>query len=146
MRPTPTWLEPWQILAGPHPSSRQAQQLAEDGITLFLDLTEPGEEDPYSHTVERHVRVPIEDHTAPDDGAVIAGALDLIDAELEVQGSVYVHCWWGCGRTGLVLGCWLRRRGHGPEEALARIAALRGPGCPEMLAQVEAVRAWTLGR
>jgi protein-tyrosine phosphatase len=142
----PTWLEPWPILAGPHPTVKQARRLAEDGITLFLDLTEPGEEAPYAHAVERHVRVSIEDHTAPEDAAVIAAALDAIDAELDADGMVYVHCWWGCGRTGLVLGCWLRRRGHGPDEALARVAALRGSGCPEMLAQVEAVRAWAPDR
>ncbi|MFZ5949388.1 MAG: fused DSP-PTPase phosphatase/NAD kinase-like protein [Candidatus Rifleibacteriota bacterium] len=32
---------------------------------------------------------------------------------------VYVHCWGGLGRTGVVVGCWSRR--HGEAEPLAKL-------------------------
>ena len=37
--------------------------------------------------------------------------LDEIDRLLEDGRTVYVHCWGGVGRTGLVVGAWLIRHG-----------------------------------
>ena len=47
--------------------------------------------------------MPIRDFSvpAPDD---LVATLDAIDAELAAGGIVYVHCWAGCGRTGVVVG------------------------------------------
>jgi protein tyrosine/serine phosphatase len=43
--------------------------------------------------------------------------------------NVYVHCWGGSGRTGTVVGCWLRRHGLAePEEVLGVLQELRGSG------------------
>ena len=44
---------------------------------------------------------------------------------LSAREAVYVHCWGGLGRTGTIVGCWLRRAGHTADEALARIETLR---------------------
>ena len=35
--------------------------------------------------------------------------LDAIDIALCEGHGVYIHCWGGVGRTGTVVGCWLKR-------------------------------------
>jgi protein-tyrosine phosphatase len=72
--------------------------------------------------------------------------LDAIDEELAAGGVVYLHCWAGCGRTGVVAGCWLVRHGTDPREALAVIAEKRGLGCPQTLEQRLTVLAWQTGQ
>jgi protein-tyrosine phosphatase len=107
------------------------------GVTLFLDLTQEGELEPYAHLVPppaRHVRIPIRDFSVPS-LEQLESALDEIDGELAAGGLVYVHCWAGCGRTGVVVGSWLVRHGSTPGDALARIAETRGLGCPQTLEQ-----------
>lgn len=154
MRP-PTWIEPGRLLAGRHPcawspedAEAEVGALLRAGVTLFLDLTEPNELAPYEHLVgdgARHVRVPVKDFTCPSVEQILA-ALDLVDAELREGGIVYVHCWAGCGRTGVVTGCWLVRHGLEPEDALRAIAEIRGLGCPQTLEQRLAVLAWQADR
>ncbi len=97
------------------------------GVTLFVDLTIAGELEPYAHalTLARHVRRPIPDMSVTTP-AEMQATLDLIDAELAGGGGVYVHCWGGVGRTGTVVGCWLRRHALDDGDAVARIALLRG--------------------
>ena len=52
--------------------------------------------------------------------------LDRIDAALDGDQNVYVHCWGGSGRTGTIVGCWLRRRGLvDSDEVLERLQELR---------------------
>lgn len=143
MRP-PTVIEPGRLIAGRHPcawgpqnAAAEVNDLLAGGVTLFLDLTEDGELEPYAHFVPapaRHVRIPIRDFSVPTPEELEA-ALDEIDGELAAGGLVYVHCWAGCGRTGVVVGSWLVRRGRTPQEALARIAETRGLGCPQTLEQ-----------
>jgi len=80
------------------------------------------------------VRIPIRDFSVPS-LEQLESALDEIDGELAAGGLVYVHCWAGCGRTGVVVGSWLVRHGWTPADALARIAETRGLGCPQTLEQ-----------
>jgi protein-tyrosine phosphatase len=151
----PTWIDQGRLLAGRHPcawspndAEAEVHALLGLGVTLFLDLTQPRELPPYEALVPesaRHVRVPVRDFTVPGEEQIV-GALDLIDAELEAGGVVYVHCWAGCGRTGVVVGCWLVRHGADPALALQRIAEIRGPGCPQTVEQRQAVLAWGAGR
>ena len=56
-----------------------------------------------------------------------------------------MHCWAGCGRTGVVVGSWLVRHGVDPQEALGRIAEARGLGCPQTLEQRTFVLDWQEG-
>ncbi len=124
------------------------QQLAAAGVTLFLDLTQEGELEPYSTLVEppaRYLNLPIRDFSVPTREGLVA-TLDEIDAELEAGGLVYVHCWAGCGRTGVVVGSWLARHGVDPNVALGRIAEARGLGCPQTLEQRIFVLGWEAGR
>jgi protein-tyrosine phosphatase len=154
MRP-PTWIEAGRLVAGRHPCAaydHDAEQVVRDlvaeGVTLFLDLTEEGELEPYEALVPASVRwrrIPVRDFTAPAPEVVLE-ALDLIDEELAAGGVVFVHCWAGCGRTGVIVGCWLVRHGMEPRDALARIAETRGLGCPQTLEQQLAVLDWAHGR
>lgn len=154
MRP-PTVIEPGRLIAGRHPCAWGPENapaevgcLAAAGVTLFLDLTQDGELDPYAQLVPppaRHVRMPIRDFSVPPQEGLIE-TLDEIDGELRAGGLVYVHCWAGCGRTGVVVGAWLVRHGVAPNDALARIAQARGLGCPQTLEQRMLVLDWEAGR
>jgi protein-tyrosine phosphatase len=55
-------------------------------------------------------RFAIVDQSIPSRETMTA-ILDRIDAELADGRPVYVHCFGGIGRTGLVVGCWLLRHG-----------------------------------
>ena len=126
----------------------EVRKLAAAGVSLFLDLTQDGELEPYAHLVEppaRHRRMPIRDFSVPTRERLVE-TLDEIDDELGAGGLVYVHCWAGCGRTGVVVGAWLVRHGVTPNDALARIAEARGLGCPQTLEQRMLVLGWQPGR
>ena len=125
----------------------EVRQLAEAGVTLFVDLTQEGELEPYGSLVEppaRYVNRPIVDFSVPTRAGLVA-TLDEIDAELAAGGIVYVHCWAGCGRTGVVVASWLVRHGASPEDALGVIAEKRGRGCPQTLEQRHFVLDWRGG-
>ncbi len=135
------WVEPGRLLAGAY--ARDPAALVAAGVTLFVDLTEEGELLPYLvDATARHERVPVPDFSAPP-VPTMRRVLDLIRAELEAGGLVYLHCHGGCGRTGTVVGCWLVERGLPGEEALARVAELSGWRCPETPEQRALVVGWT---
>ena len=150
----PTIIEPGRLIAGRHPCAwgpenapAEVRDLAAAGVTLFLDLTQDGELDPYAYLVSppaRHVRMSIRDFSVPAHEQLVE-TLDEIDAELRSGGLVYVHCWAGCGRTGVVVGSWLVRHGTSPNDALAKIADARGLGCPQTLEQRMMVLGWQKG-
>lgn len=147
-----------RLLAGPYPGAsgtretrRRTALLEAAGVTLFVDLTEPGELEPYAALLERarHVRRPIADLGAAAVPQIVE-TLDLVDEEIAAGGSVYLHCWAGVGRTGTIVGCWLVRHGLDGGDPIARIAQLRAgiPGAgrsPETAAQQALVRGWRRG-
>lgn len=162
------WVQPWKLLAGPHPGSSNAakarqtlQQLLEAGVTIFIDLTEEGEYHSYERQVEweasklRHLvacyRIPVEDNTVPSPEQMIQ-ILDTIGTAVETGHTVYVHCLHGTGRTGTVVGCYLVRHGMSSEEAIAEIARLRQGTLDERVvsprhkAQREMVLNWPVGK
>jgi len=151
----PTTIEPGRLIAGRHPCAwgpenapSEVRGLLAQGVTLFLELTQEGELEPYAELVPspaRHVRIPIRDFSVPTPDRLVS-ALDEIDSELAAGGLVYVHCWAGCGRTGVVVGSWLVRHGASPSAALAKIAEARGLGCPQTLEQRLMVLGWEKGR
>lgn len=151
----PSVIEKRRLLAGRHPCAwgpgeapAEVRHLLNRGVTLFVDLTQEGELEPYAHLVPasaRHVRMPIRDFSVPTPDDLVA-TLDTIDTELGTGGIVYVHCWAGCGRTGVVVGSWLVRHGLAPQAALERIAEARGLGCPQTLEQRLLVLGWEAGR
>jgi len=145
---------PGRIIAGRHPCAwgpenapAEVFELESTGVTLFLDLTQEGELQPYENLVSRarYRRRSIRDFSVPSPEQLVE-TLDEIDTELDADGLVYVHCWAGCGRTGVVVGSWLVRHGTDPRDALARIAETRGLGCPQTLEQRLLVLGWEAGR
>ena len=154
---TPThesyWVTP-RLLAGKYPGASlhadaitKMRALLEAGVRTFVDLTEDGELLPYGHLLRgdvAHHRIAVRDVTCPSEEQ-IRRALDLIE-EGSRAGIVYLHCRGGCGRTGVVLGCYLVEQGLDAGEALERVRELTrnlwSHPCPETGAQVEMVRSW----
>ena len=102
-------------------------------MTLFVDLTQQGELEPYAahrRAADALRRRGRSSTSRCRRASALVAILDEIDAELEAGGVVYVHCWAGCGRTGVVVGSWLVRHGADPGDALQRIADARGRRMP----------------
>jgi predicted protein tyrosine phosphatase len=135
-----------------HAADRIAAHL-DAGVTSFIDLTAPGELEPYNGLLPpgvRHTRLTIADMSVPHESAQMRTILDTIDAELAAGRTVYLHCWGGIGRTGTVVGCWFVRHGLDGDAALAAVMeryatvekAARRPRSPETSAQEQYVRSW----
>ena len=153
--PTPEsyWVTP-RVLAGKYPGARldadareKVRALLDAGVRTFVDLTEDGELPPYAHLLPGDVsyhRIAVPDATCPS-AEQIQRALDLIECGGQT-GVVYLHCRGGCGRTGVVLGCYLVDQGLSPDQAVARVRELTralwsGP-CPETHKQIDMIRRW----
>jgi protein tyrosine phosphatase (PTP) superfamily phosphohydrolase (DUF442 family) len=161
------WVQPGRLMAGAIPGSSvlpgaeaKISALASTGIRHIVNLMEPDERDrngdlfwEYSElcatlgiTVARY---PIRDVTAPSVDVVRAVLTD-IDESIAAGRPVYVHCWGGRGRTGVIVGCWLIEHGlASPGDAIDRIAALRSGAAdgrmisPQTPEQEARVRGWT---
>jgi len=165
--PDAYWVIPGRLLAGEYPGARQeaearqkVRRFLDAGITFFLDLTQEGELAPYAPLLKEeaaarqmaveHHRAPIPDLGTPTPDEVTR-ILDTIDAALEAGHRVYVHCWGGVGRTGVIVGCYLVRRGLTGLQALAEIERLRAGtpdayrASPETPEQRARVRDWPEG-
>ena len=113
---------------------RKIRSLIEAGATLFLDLTEEGELPSYEGLLREEAQrlgAPVEYHRVAVKDRTTATteqmeeALGAIDGVVDSGGAVYVHCMRGIGRTGLVVGCYLVRRGMTGQQALDEIRKLR---------------------
>lgn len=154
------WVIPRKLLAGEYPrnkdvsSSREKiEALLEAGISVFIDLTESvdGLSSYESLLGERavHLSFPIKDVSLPSSKKLTEEILDMIDNQLAEGKKVYVHCWGGIGRTGIVIGCWLARHGEGGEAALEKLRELWTPcskstfrRSPETSEQERYILAW----
>jgi hypothetical protein len=151
-----------RFLAGKYPGSpdvdeaaRRLRRFQGHGVTLYVDLTHPADSlPPYADLVvpgARRSAQAIVDMGVPTIPHM-SRIMDEVDEELATGGTVYVHCWGGIGRTGTVVGCWLRRHGLDRGDALARLAELRhevsggSVPSPETPAQRAMVEAWKPGR
>jgi len=169
------WVTPGRFLAGYYPGDRNKDLMKQKmsgllacGIQLVINLMEPDEKDhdglPFvdyapvlkrltdgGSPVECH-RMPIRDLNVPSPEFMVQ-ILDRIDASLNENRFVYVHCWGGRGRTGTVVGCWLVRHGIAEKKTvLEKICELRRfdskahwPS-PEMPDQVQMVLSWKKGQ
>ncbi len=128
------WVDPGRLLAGEYPGGRdeastrrKINALILSGITVFIDLTDKNDNlPPYSYLLETatHRRFPIRDSSIPDSIDETAAILDTIDRHLGQGDKVFLHCWGGIGRTGLIVGCWLSRHGFPGNAALSRLREL----------------------
>jgi protein-tyrosine phosphatase len=87
----------------------------------------------------------IEDHSTPSFQQMLE-IERAIATPIAAKRPVYIHCWGGRGRTGIVAGVYLVRRGLAtPESFVEVIAGLRAgaPGeSPETEEQIEFVRSY----
>ena len=134
------WVVPGKLLAGEYPrnvdeesSQAKIDALLSAGMANFIDLTEATEGLlPYAHMIgaASHQRFAIRDVSIPDSPEQTKEILDAIDRHLDEGRKVYVHCWGGVGRTGIIVGCWLARHGSGGNEALKKLREL-WQSCPK---------------
>jgi ADP-ribosylglycohydrolase len=154
------WVLPGRLLAGEHPAARDLQSPAERiellraaGISCFIDLTEPGECEPYENLLPLeidYVRKPIPDQQVPRALAHMHEIQSELDLALAGGRGVYVHCRAGIGRTGTVIGCFLVERGAAPERALEQLNGLwkqsarsaSWPLVPQTEEQADYIRDW----
>jgi protein-tyrosine phosphatase len=61
-------------------------------------------------------------NSVPNDSDHLAEILSAIDRRISEGGAVYLHCWGGVGRTGLVVACWLQEHGRTPDDASAELS------------------------
>lgn len=109
--------------------------------------------EPYSTLIgaASHHRFPVRDVSTPKSSDATTAILDAIDLHIERDQMVYVHCWGGVGRTGVIIGCWLARHGLQGEAALLRLRELwrqcpksvfrRSPETPE---QEQYILSWEI--
>jgi protein-tyrosine phosphatase len=157
------WVVVEKLLAGEYPrtsdeesSKKKLQHLLDSGIRVFIDLTEKNEGLlPYSPLLVGavHKRFPIRDVSVPQKFELTTKILDTIDHHLERGQPVYVHCWGGVGRTGVIIGCWLARHGLGGKAALECLRELwqqcpksHHRNSPETIQQVRYICDWEAGR
>jgi protein tyrosine/serine phosphatase len=163
------WVEENRFLAGEHPGGydpettrRRMDAFLEAGINTFIDLTQPHELIPYERILKEQAKIygvntsydrfPIRDHTTPS-AETMTAILNTIDEAINNGGCVYVHCWGGVGRTGIVVGCHLIRHGNTNEQAIAQVNKLYKtrpynpyfPHSPESNEQIEFVLNWYEG-
>lgn len=158
------WVEPGRFLAGEYPRTPDEQAslaklnaLVDAGVRAFVNLTETDEGLlPYSSLLAQcnaegvtHERFGIRDISVPRSAKHTASILNAIDRHLAAGRIVYLHCWGGVGRTGVIVGCWLARHGYPGEAALARLRELwrqcpksASRSSPETPAQEEYVVNW----
>ena len=132
------WIVEGSLLAGNYPSDKdrtvatqKLRKILDAGVTAFVDLTQRREPlRPYEEELEAisslvpRAHFPIHDVSIPASPQQMRRILDFIDAEIERGGCVYLHCWGGHGRTGTVVGCWLRRHGRGQQQAIEELQRL----------------------
>jgi protein tyrosine phosphatase len=162
-------------MAGSYPGSEDLQEaetklrgLLEQGIRHVINLMEPDEFNremrpfvPYKGQMKAIAksmgfevsfeRIPIRDGWVPSHGDMVA-ILDSIDSHVEREMPVYLHCWGGRGRTGMVVACYLTRHGLcKASEAVDKIRELRkntedhDEPSPESRRQHEMVLSWMEG-
>jgi protein-tyrosine phosphatase len=159
-----------RLLAGPYPGALDPREHDERlrallglGVTDVVTLMEADETNhsgvpfrPYAATLQAAgvdvQRFAIRDVSTPSAETVVA-VLDAIDGALAAGGTVYVHCWGGRGRTGVIVGCWLVRHGlaapAGAVGALQRLRASCVDGdvhLPDTAEQARRIAMWTRNR
>lgn len=166
-------VEPGVLYGGEYPGDRKPAVararlwgLVEAGVRTFIDLTSPADGlaryDGLLYELEQEageqllrISLPVADMGVPDAVATMRAILDAIRGSIKERPAVYVHCWGGIGRTGTVVGCWLRERGLGPDDALERVQHLYAshmpkvrnhPESPQTEGQREYIRRWRGGR
>jgi protein tyrosine/serine phosphatase len=109
----------------------QIAWLLQKGIHLIIDLTSHDDQLPrYTDALAAcaphitHKQFPMIDGSIPSEVQMVA-ILKAIDEAVALEHGVYVHCWGGFGRTGMVVACWYKRQEQNGTAALKRIQQAR---------------------
>jgi len=161
------WVRTGQLLAGEYPgavdsviSASKLEEFLDCGIRHFIDLTEAGELYPYADQLKAladtrglqvtHERFPIPDKSIPTSSQQMHTILHGLNKALARQGAVYVHCYGGIGRTGMVIACYIAQGTGDTNAALEELDLLwqqmekkdRWPRNPETPEQMTWVANW----
>lgn len=169
------WVEDEKLLAGCYPGDADGETarkkityLLRYGIRHVINLMEEGERDrfygefaPYEDILKSvaaamKIEVTLSRHPIKDFGIApkekIREILNEIDAQISEGKRVYIHCWGGIGRTGMIAGCYLARHGYAEGAAvIGKIRQLREGlsnafiDSPESAMQKEVVKNWKRG-
>ena len=154
------WVVPGKLLAGEYPrteyraeSIMRLKAMVSAGISRFIDLTTPDDPlEPYEDLLmevskgsARRFSFGIPDVSVPRSHRFMKDILDTIDREMDSGHGVYVHCWGGVGRTGTVIGCWLKRHGRHDLAELWQTCpkSRKHPDSPETPEQRSFIESWT---
>jgi len=162
-------VEAGALYGGEYPGHRDCEiararllDLTGIGVRTFLDLTTLDDGlAPYEPLLEelaeetgwplRRVAMPVRDMDVPTSVDAMRSILHVVRHGMHKRPAVYIHCWGGIGRTGTVVGCWLRECGMASDAALARVQELYAghmpkaklhPESPQTAAQKRYVRKW----
>lgn len=173
--PNSYWVVSGQLLAGEYPGDlntdatrKNLAALLKTGIRTIIDLTDEDEINEDAKPVPKYrpllrelaeelrieityTRIPIQDRGIPSVWTLRC-ILDVIDRSTTDENPVFVHCWAGRGRTGTVVGCYLKRHGLATDQnVLDKIAELRRfmpagrDSSPHTSEQVRMVKYWKKG-
>lgn len=131
------WVVPQRFLAGGYPYNPGIDdshdflcRLLDNGIDSFIDLTEEDELTHYQPELSKltsrpifYLRASIVDFSVPTLDEM-QKLIKTINQLLSENHNIYLHCRGGIGRTGTVVGCWLRSVGNDGEQALTELAHL----------------------
>lgn len=106
------------LCRGAQPNAAGVEALAKDGVTLVINLRQPGdswavEADTCTNYGISYINVPLSGTMTPKT-ADIKGIIKLIEGN---KGKVFVHCQYGCDRTGTVVACYRITKGMKSEDA-----------------------------
>ena len=122
-----------RVWRGGAPTATGYRSLVEAGVTTIVDLRSDSERgasvDVLDELDVRTVRLPIRDGQLPSDAAV-RRFLDIVD---DADGTVFVHCGAGVGRTGAMVAAYLDTTGETGGSAVRRNLAV-GPPSLEQIA------------
>jgi hypothetical protein len=141
--PDSYWVIPGKLLAGEYAGQPtdvgaidRLKRFLNAGVNAFIDLTEANEGlRPYEHLlpelknyagrVIQYKRMPIRDQDVTSIDAM-REITSLIGHLINDGNVVYVHCWGGIGRTGTVIGCFMKEQwGVSGEESFELLEDLR---------------------
>ena len=117
------------------------RELAAQGVEVLVNLHQrPHAPEALARHGLTELHLPVPDLAPPTSEQLERGVAAVERAIADGQ-KVAVHCGAGLGRTGTLLACYLVKRGLGPDEAIARVRAVR-PGSVETLQQEVAIRTY----